>query len=140
MQTWLYEFLTFSNHFKPIFSILQTVFAGQKYYYNAKTNVSQWEHPSKPQQVPMQHHDRAVVSNATNITWGDQDSTFRRCIECGGWGVGLVQSWGYCKHCTRYVVNVYIFLFLTFSCLLVLSLFSYICTAYKYFFLSKIPT
>ncbi|XP_009616466.1 uncharacterized protein [Nicotiana tomentosiformis] len=74
---------------------------GQKYYYNSKTNVSQWEHPSKPQQVPMQHHDRAVVSNATNITWGDQDSTFRRCIECGGWGVGLVQSWGYCKHCTR---------------------------------------
>ncbi|XP_009785853.1 uncharacterized protein [Nicotiana sylvestris] len=74
---------------------------GQKYYYNSKTNVSQWVHPSKPQQVATQHHDTAVSSNATIVTWGNQASTFQRCIECGGWGVGLVQSWGYCKHCTR---------------------------------------
>ncbi|XP_059280252.1 uncharacterized protein LOC132034050 [Lycium ferocissimum] len=74
---------------------------GQKYYYNSQTNVSQWEHPSKPQQVAIHHHDRAVASNATNVTWVDQASTIQRCIECGGWGVGLVQSWGYCKHCTR---------------------------------------
>lgn len=78
---------------------------GQKYYYNSQTNVSQWEHPSKPQQVPIQHHDRAVANNATNVTWVGQASTFQRCIECGGWGVGLVQSWGYCKHCTR-VLNL----------------------------------
>lgn len=75
--------------------------SGQKYYYNSQTNVSQWEHPSKPQQVAIQHHDRAVTNNATNVTRVDQASTFPRCIECGGWGVGLVQSWGYCKHCTR---------------------------------------
>ncbi|XP_055834706.1 uncharacterized protein LOC129903226 [Solanum dulcamara] len=74
---------------------------GQKYYYNSQTNVSQWEHPSKPQQVAIQHCDRAVTNNATNVTRVDQASTFQRCIECGGWGVGLVQSWGYCKHCTR---------------------------------------
>ncbi|KAK4340990.1 hypothetical protein RND71_039491 [Anisodus tanguticus] len=74
---------------------------GQKYYFNSQTNVSQWEHPSKPQQVAIQRHDRAVASNATNVTWVDQASTYQRCIECGGWGVGLVQSWGYCKHCTR---------------------------------------
>ncbi|CAN4081319.1 unnamed protein product [Withania somnifera] len=74
---------------------------GHKYYYNSQTNVSQWEHPSKLQQVAIQHHDRAVANNATNVTWGSQASTSQRCIECGGWGVGLVQSWGYCKHCTR---------------------------------------
>lgn len=74
---------------------------GQKYYYNSQTNASQWEQPSKPQQVAIQHHDRAVASNATNVTWVDQASAFQRCIECGGWGVGLVQSSGYCKHCTR---------------------------------------
>lgn len=78
---------------------------GQKYYYNSQTNVSQWEHPSKPQQVAIQHHDGTVTNNATNVTWVDQASTFQRCIECGGWGVGLVQSWGYCKHCTR-VLNL----------------------------------
>ncbi|KAK4352643.1 hypothetical protein RND71_028161 [Anisodus tanguticus] len=54
-------------------------------------------------QVAIQHHDRAVASNATNVTWVDQAFTYQRCIECGGWGVGLVQSWGYCKHCTRVV-------------------------------------
>ncbi|KAH0713555.1 hypothetical protein KY289_009514, partial [Solanum tuberosum] len=75
--------------------------SGQKYYYNSQTNVSQWEHPSKPQQMAIQHHDRAVTNNATNVTRVDQASSFPRCIECGGWGVGLVQSWGYCKHCTR---------------------------------------
>ncbi|KAK9951327.1 hypothetical protein M0R45_006781 [Rubus argutus] len=25
----------------------------------------------------------------------------KRCMGCGGWGVGLVQMWGYCNHCTR---------------------------------------
>lgn len=131
MQTLLNEILTFSYHIEPVFSILQTVFAGQKYYYNSKTNVSQWVHPSKPQQVATQHHDTAVSSNATIVTWGNQASTFQRCIECGGWGVGLVQSWGYCKHCTRYAVNVYIFLFWHFY--VYLSLFSYNSTTYKYF-------
>jgi hypothetical protein len=26
---------------------------------------------------------------------------FKRCLGCGGWGVGLVQDSGYCNHCTR---------------------------------------
>ncbi|XP_029129934.1 polyglutamine-binding protein 1 [Cajanus cajan] len=26
-------------------------------------------------------------------------------MQCGGWGVGLVQAWGHCNHCTR-VLNL----------------------------------
>lgn len=68
---------------------------GQKYYYNTKTNESKWERPicmMKPtNQDPAAAHGSALCSN--------------RCAGCGGWGLGLVQSWGYCNHCTR-VLNV----------------------------------
>lgn len=110
VQILLFELFTFYIILNLCF-LLFKLFAGQKYYYNSQTNVSQWEHPSKPQQVAIQHYERAVTNNATNVTRVDQASTFQRCIECGGWGVGLVQSWGYCKHCTRYVVIAYISLF-----------------------------
>ncbi|CAA3014071.1 Polyglutamine-binding 1 [Olea europaea subsp. europaea] len=98
---------------------------GQKYYYNRKTNVSQWEHPGSLLQVTPQHHERTVssnamegnrgaqASNAMEGNWGDQvnnamegnfgaqASMLPKCMGCGGWGVGLLQSWGYCNHCTR---------------------------------------
>ncbi|EPS72040.1 hypothetical protein M569_02718 [Genlisea aurea] len=61
---------------------------GVKYYYNPKTNSSQWEHPSQKQQQQHHHHDGGTGLRT-------------RCKGCGGWGLGLIQAWGYCKHCTR---------------------------------------
>lgn len=86
---------------------------GRKYYYNRKINVSQWEHPESLLQVTPQHYERTVssnamegnqgaqASNAMEGNWGAQASMLPKCMGCGGWGVGLVQSWGYCNHCTR---------------------------------------
>lgn len=65
---------------------------GQTYYYNRKTNASQWEHPGTSPKI-------------TSQPQGDKSSTLNKCMECGGWGVGLVQTWGYCDHCTR-VLNL----------------------------------
>ncbi|XP_048495954.1 uncharacterized protein LOC104889567 isoform X2 [Beta vulgaris subsp. vulgaris] len=75
--------------------------SGQKYYYNKKTQVSQWE----PPQV-MQPASKVLVPDGTSRNvhdgiWLDQSSMPERCLGCGGWGVGLVQAWGYCNHCTR---------------------------------------
>lgn len=74
---------------------------GQKYYYNRKTNVSQWEPPGAQQQVTAQHYETIVSPSVINVNLEDKSSTFPRCMGCGGWGLGLVQSWGYCDHCTR---------------------------------------
>ncbi|XP_047979047.1 uncharacterized protein LOC125220963 isoform X2 [Salvia hispanica] len=74
---------------------------GQKYYYNRKTNVSQWEHPGAQQQVIPQRYETMVSHNAMGGNLEDKASPFPRCLGCGGWGVGLVHSWGYCNHCTR---------------------------------------
>ncbi|KAI3437019.1 Polyglutamine tract-binding protein 1 (Polyglutamine-binding protein 1) [Psidium guajava] len=78
---------------------------GHKYYYNMVTHVSQWEHPSSSQQVASQHDESSVLQSAANTIFADQSSHPTRCMECGGWGLGLVQSWGYCNHCTR-VLNL----------------------------------
>lgn len=43
-----------------------------------------------------------VFSNAVNGNQDDRSAMLKRCMGCGGWGVGLVQMWGYCNHCTRY--------------------------------------
>ncbi|MCO5612910.1 hypothetical protein L7F22_067183 [Adiantum nelumboides] len=61
---------------------------GQKYYYNLRTNESTWEPPPS---IKAQTLDQAVFQGAMS----------KRCAGCGGWGLGLVQSWGYCNHCTR---------------------------------------
>ncbi|CAN0890654.1 Polyglutamine-binding protein 1 [Linum grandiflorum] len=76
---------------------------GHKYYFNSKTNTSQWEHPNSSS-VAQQHAPTTVTLNAgagSLGSLGNQSAYQTRCAECGGWGVGLVQSWGYCKHCTR---------------------------------------
>ncbi|KAA8538402.1 hypothetical protein F0562_028052 [Nyssa sinensis] len=78
---------------------------GQKYFYNTKTHISQWVHPDSSQQVASHHYDSMVSSNAANGNWGDQSSVPKKCMRCSGWGVGLVQLWGYCNHCTR-VLNL----------------------------------
>ncbi|GER38737.1 WW domain-containing protein [Striga asiatica] len=75
--------------------------SGQKYYYNKKTNVSQWDHPGTQQKFTPQHHERTVSANAAGGNSVNQSSNFPKCMGCGGWGLGLVQSWGYCNHCTR---------------------------------------
>ncbi|ONK81708.1 uncharacterized protein A4U43_C01F32070 [Asparagus officinalis] len=74
---------------------------GQKYYYNTKTNVSQWELPSTTNQVISQHADCVPTGYEFNITGNHEPSYKKKCMGCGGWGVGLVQAWGYCNHCTR---------------------------------------
>ncbi|QCE03074.1 polyglutamine-binding protein 1 [Vigna unguiculata] len=61
---------------------------GHKYYYNTKTHVSQWERPNLARKVSVGDGH-------------DQSSNLPRCMGCGGWGVGLVQAWAYCNHCTR---------------------------------------
>lgn len=62
--------------------------SGQKYYYNRMTKVSQWEHPCTSNEFRHQIQ-------------GAKSCTSKKCLGCGGWGLGLVQSWGYCNHCTR---------------------------------------
>ncbi|KAI6696960.1 hypothetical protein NL676_017079 [Syzygium grande] len=78
---------------------------GHKYYYNTATHVSQWERPSSSEPVASQHDTSSVSQSAANKNCDDQSSHLTRCMECGGWGLGLVQSWGYCNHCTR-VLNL----------------------------------
>lgn len=73
---------------------------GQTYYFNRKTNVSQWERPGAVKQFVSENHDRMDSNGSANGYRGNQ-SGLPRCIGCGGWGLGLVQSWGYCNHCTR---------------------------------------
>ncbi|KAK1361409.1 Poly-glutamine tract-binding protein [Heracleum sosnowskyi] len=73
---------------------------GKNYYYNTKTFVTQWEQPGLSHQVPVNHYSK-VSGKEANENQGDQPSAFKKCLGCGGWGVGLVQTWGYCNHCTR---------------------------------------
>ncbi|XP_038906174.1 uncharacterized protein LOC120092051 isoform X2 [Benincasa hispida] len=42
-----------------------------------------------------------VSTSSTNGRWQDQSSEQNKCMGCCGWGLGLVQAWGYCNHCTR---------------------------------------
>ncbi|XP_024518714.1 uncharacterized protein LOC112341923 isoform X1 [Selaginella moellendorffii] len=60
--------------------------SGQTYYFNVRTNESSWERPKAP---------------ATAVA----PIKMKKCTGCGGWGVGLVQAWNYCNHCTR-VLNI----------------------------------
>ncbi|CAM0884328.1 unnamed protein product [Alopecurus aequalis] len=74
---------------------------GQKYYYNTKTQATQWEPPTSvnPGVVPQASADVAVQPTTQNADlWNPH---MQRCTGCGGWGIGLVQAWGYCNHCTR---------------------------------------
>ncbi|KAJ6380737.1 hypothetical protein OIU77_029605 [Salix suchowensis] len=77
---------------------------GHKYYYNTKTHISQWEHP-KSSQLASQHRHISYSGNASSGNQENRSSDPKKCIECSGWGLGLVQTWGYCNHCTR-VLNL----------------------------------
>ncbi|XP_038698119.1 uncharacterized protein LOC119995688 [Tripterygium wilfordii] len=78
---------------------------GHRYYYNTKTHVSQWEHPNSSQQAGSAHSDSQVSGSSTNGSFVHPLTELQKCMGCGGWGVGLVQMWGYCNHCTR-VLNL----------------------------------
>jgi len=80
-------FLEFCNLLYQLFLCI----SGHKYYYNTKTHVSQWERPNLARKVSVGDGH-------------DQSSNLPRCMGCGGWGVGLVQAWAYCNHCTRWRV------------------------------------
>lgn len=79
--------------------------SGHKYYYNKRTHVSQWVHPGSSKPVASEQSDSNASRNTTNGIWDNPSSGLERCLHCGGWGVGLVQTWGYCNHCTR-VLNL----------------------------------
>ncbi|KAK9080138.1 hypothetical protein SSX86_001813 [Deinandra increscens subsp. villosa] len=74
--------------------------SGCKYYYNSKTNISQWEHPGSSQK-PAFGQQFNVDSRSVNPKPSDHSIEQKKCSGCGGWGLDLVQSWGYCCHCTR---------------------------------------
>lgn len=73
---------------------------GKKYFYNSKTHVSQWERPDSSQNC-----ETGVSRNLATRYFNDKLVTPRRCMGCNGWGIDLVQNWGYCNHCTR-VLNL----------------------------------
>lgn len=79
--------------------------SGHKYYYNKKTHVSQWAHPGSSKPVASEQSDSNASRDTANGIWDNPSSGLERCLHCGGWGVGLVQMWGYCNHCTR-VLNL----------------------------------
>nr|KJB46179.1 hypothetical protein B456_007G351400 [Gossypium raimondii] len=78
---------------------------GRKYYYNTKTNISQWECPDVLKPFASQHPGSRVSENTVNENSTVWSSNLDKCFGCGGWGVSLVQAWGYCNHCTR-VLNL----------------------------------
>lgn len=84
----------------PFILELYAVYAGHKYYYNTKTHVSQWEHPDSSLQVASQHCDRMVPTSSADANWDDQPPEQKKCMGCGGSGVGPVQMSGCCIHCT----------------------------------------
>ncbi|KAG7569993.1 WW domain [Arabidopsis thaliana x Arabidopsis arenosa] len=75
--------------------------SGHKYFYNTRTHVSQWEPPASLQKPAATNSNNAVTQSTANGKGEHPPSQMPRCNGCGGWGVGLVQRWGYCVHCTR---------------------------------------
>ncbi|KAK9091720.1 hypothetical protein Sjap_024897 [Stephania japonica] len=73
---------------------------GQKYYYNTKTHVSQWDRPESMKEVELSESKEIFFGHMGN---GNNDArlVMPKCMGCGGWGISLVQAWGYCNHCTR---------------------------------------
>uniref|UniRef100_A0A453GAJ0 Polyglutamine-binding protein 1 n=1 Tax=Aegilops tauschii subsp. strangulata TaxID=200361 RepID=A0A453GAJ0_AEGTS len=74
---------------------------GQKYYYNTKTQATQWEPPTSVNPVIVPQAPTLVAVQPTTQNTDLWNPHIQRCSGCGGWGVGLVQPWGYCNHCTR---------------------------------------
>ena len=63
--------------------------------------MSQWEHPDSSRQVASKDYDSMLPQSGADVNQDNRSSELEKCMGCGGWGVGLVQMWGYCNHCTR---------------------------------------
>jgi hypothetical protein len=89
--------------------------AGQKYYYNTKTNETRWERPRgvAPAAAEDSSENHASTGNGDVSSTAINGSKFKKCLGCQGWGRGLVQSWGYCNHCTRCESFMLLLLFIT---------------------------
>ncbi|KAL6613933.1 hypothetical protein ACP70R_036203 [Stipagrostis hirtigluma subsp. patula] len=74
---------------------------GHKYYYNTKTQATQWEPPTSANPGVAPHAPINAAAEPVTQSADIWNSQMQRCLGCGGWGVGLVQPWGYCNHCTR---------------------------------------
>ncbi|KAE8658820.1 VQ motif-containing family protein [Hibiscus syriacus] len=70
-----------------------------------KDHITQWECPDVLQPFASRHPGSRVSENTVNENLASRSSNLDKCIDCGGWGVGLVRIWGYCNHCTR-VLNL----------------------------------
>eukprot|EP00897_Mesotaenium_endlicherianum_P010367 jgi/Mesen1/9359/ME000061S08799 len=95
--------------------------SGQMYYYNTKTSTSSWERPKAAattasvgggsssagagdgvsRDAPAAAAAAAAPAPAALSAAAAAAAKFKKCAGCGGWGRGVVQSWGYCHHCTR---------------------------------------
>ena len=63
--------------------------------------MTQWERPNSGHHIPLQHaHSIPSGYEATRVS-NHEPEYMRKCMGCGGWGVGVVQPWGFCNHCTR---------------------------------------
>ncbi|KAF9600175.1 hypothetical protein IFM89_004999 [Coptis chinensis] len=76
----------------------------QRDYYNTKTHVSQWNKPESVEQNASQR-GAMMLSAKSPAESGSKSSISRKCMGCCGWGLDLVQDWGYCNHCIR-VLNL----------------------------------
>ncbi|GKF18335.1 WW domain-containing protein, partial [Tanacetum coccineum] len=87
---------------------------GCVYYYNQKSGQSQWEKPvgtslnSQSSSSPLLGDWQEVLDETSGQQGNEPKPTqqpveIKKCSGCGGWGVGLVQSWGYCSHYIRYL-------------------------------------
>lgn len=78
--------------------------AGQKYYYNTKTNETRWERPrgAAPAAAEDSPENHVPTANGDVSSAAINGSKFKKCLGCQGWGRGLVQAWNYCNHCTRF--------------------------------------
>ncbi|CAI5463830.1 unnamed protein product [Closterium sp. Yama58-4] len=82
--------------------------SGHKYFYNSTTNETSWERP-KAQTAGTggagggggEANGNDSSSGGAGAAGGSGTVKFKRCAGCQGWGRALVQSWGYCNHCTR---------------------------------------
>ena len=95
---------------------------GHKYYYNASTGKSSWERPTESAdastdaaQLPPGWKEATDPSTGrtyfcnpftSQTTWerpvdAAAVAKMKRCKGCGGFGRGLVQPNGYCRHCGR---------------------------------------
>ncbi|KAF9592349.1 hypothetical protein IFM89_014275 [Coptis chinensis] len=93
-----------TSHLPPHWQEALDETTGQKYYYNTKTHVSQWNKPDTIEQNAWQQ-GAVMPSTESPAESGSKSSISRKCMGCGGWGLGLVQDWGYCNHCI-WVLNL----------------------------------